>query len=150
MAGKNAVIGGGGFHHVAIKVHDFDRTVKMYTEGLGLVRKIGWGEKTAAGDTRAVMLDTGDGNYLEVFAGGVNPPREALGPMASEGPMFHMAIRTTDCDAATARARAAGFVVTVEPKDVNIPSTPGPTPVRLSFIRGLDGEVVEFFQNSLT
>ena len=52
---------------------------------------------------------------MEVFAGGVNPPREALGPMASEGPMFHMAIRTSDCDAATARARAAGFVVTVEP-----------------------------------
>ena len=64
--GSNSKIGGGGFHHVAIRVYDFDATVRFYTEVLGFTDKVRWGE----GDNRAIMLDTGDGNYLEVFAGG--------------------------------------------------------------------------------
>jgi glyoxylase I family protein len=30
--GSNEAIGGGGLHHVAIKVHDFDATVQFCTE----------------------------------------------------------------------------------------------------------------------
>ncbi len=139
MTHTNKILGGGGFHHVAIKVRDFDATVKFYCQALGFVPKIRWGE----GDKRAVMLDTGDGNYLEVFAGG--PPERR-----PEGCIIHFALRTGDVDAAIERARAAGAVITVEPKDVKIPSTPGPTPVRLAFCQGPDGEVIEFFQNETT
>ncbi len=136
MAGKNKTIGGGGFHHVAIHAHDFDATVRFYTEALGFVEWIRWGE----GNQRAVMLDTGDGNYLEVFAGGAVEPKP-------EGAILHMAFRTDNCDLALERARAGGAVVTKEPFDVLIQSTPGPTPVRIAFCKRPDGEIIEFFQN---
>lgn len=139
MMGKNEAIGGGGFHHLAIRARDFDASVKFYTKGLGFVPRINWGE----GDGRAVMLDTGDGSYLEIFAGGSDEPE-------SEGAVLHFALRTSDCDTAIERARAAGAEVTVEAKDVEIPSRPEPLPVRIAFCKGPDGEVIEFFQNELT
>ena len=135
-----------GFHHVALKVHDFDRVVGMYIAGLGFKEKIRWG----AGDGRGIMLDTGAGDYLEIFAGGPAVLPAAAGPMAHAGPTIHFAIRTPDTDAATARAVAAGFTVTVPPKDVTIPSAPQPTPIRISFVAGPAGEMIEFFQNDLT
>lgn len=139
MAGKNAAIGGGGFHHIAMRVKDFDASVRFYTEGLGFRKGISWGE----GAKRAIMLDTGDGNYVELFAGGTDAPKP-------EGAILHFALRTTDCDAATARAREAGAGVTMEPKDVDIPSAPNSTPVRIAFCKGPDGEIIEFFQNAST
>lgn len=139
MAGHNAAIGGGGFHHIAMRVKDFDASVRFYTEGLGFRKGISWGE----GDKRAIMLDTGDGNYVELFAGGTDAPK-------SEGAILHFALRTADCDAATARARGAGATITMEPKDVGIPSVPAPTAVRIAFCKGPDGEIIEFFQNEST
>jgi glyoxylase I family protein len=138
MAGKNAVLGGGGFHHLAMKVKDFEGAVKFY-KALGFTEKIAWGE----GPGRAVMLDTGDGNYLEIFAGGSGEPKP-------EGAMLHFALRTSNCDAALACARAAGAQVTMEPKSLEIPSLPARTPVRIAFCQGPAGEVIEFFQNELT
>ena len=138
MPNTNQTLGGGGFHHVAIRVRDFEASVRFYTQALGFVEKTRWGD----GDKRGVMLDTGDGNYLEIFAGATGP--------APEGPIIHFAIRTTDTDAACARAKAAGAEVTIEPKDVDIPSTPHTVPVRLAFFKGPDGEVVELFQNDIT
>lgn len=101
--------------------------------------EIAWGE----GDGRAVMLDTGDGNYLEIFAGGP-------AAVPAEGVMIHFALRTENCDAALARAVEAGAVVTMASKDINIESRPGPTPVRIAFCKTSDGVVIEFFQNELT
>jgi glyoxylase I family protein len=135
MTGHNTTIGGGGFHHIAMRVRDFDASWTFYTEGLGFLPKITWGE----GKGRGAMLDAGDGNYLEIFAGGSDGPKP-------EGAVLHFALRTTDCDKAIEAARAAGAEVTVEPKEVTIPSDP-PTKVRLAFCKGLDGEVIEFFQN---
>ncbi len=137
--GKNTTIGGGGFHHVAIRAYDFDASVRFYTEALGFTKKITWGE----GPKRAIMLDAGDGNYLEIFANGKNEPKP-------EGAIIHFALRTDNCNAAIERARAAGAQITVEPKDVNIPSEPHHTPVRIGFCKGPDGEIIEFFQNALT
>lgn len=133
--GTNATIGGGGFHHFAIKVKEFEACVRFYTAALGFVEKIRWGE----GDGRGILLDSGDGNYLEIFAGGSGEK--------PTGPMIHFALRTNDCDAALERARQAGALVTMEPKDVTIPSTPGPTQVRIAFCQGPGGEVIEFFQS---
>lgn len=139
MTGKNTILGGGGFHHIALRTPHFDAVVKFYTAGLGFTERIAWGE----GNNRAVMLDAGDGNYLEIFEGGSAEPKP-------EGALIHFALRTTDCAAATNRAVAAGATLTMPPKDVNIQSRPGPTPVRISFCKGLAGEVIEFFQNELT
>jgi glyoxylase I family protein len=135
MAGTNRTIGGGGFHHVAIRVGDLDRAVGFYVGALGMTLGRAWGE----GDGRAVMLDTGDGSYLELFAGGTDGPREG-------GAILHVALRSSDVDQAIARARAGGAEVTVEPKDVDIPTQPRPFPVRIAFCRTPDGTVLEFFQ----
>lgn len=139
MAGTNAMIGGGGFHHVAIKVRDFDSTVAFFQDVLGFTEKISW---TMDGGVRAMMLDTGDGNYVEVFG---DPDYDVSG----NDRIFHVAFRTTDVDAATNRCRDAGCKVTMGPADVNIPSEP-PTPVRISFVEGPEGVVIEFFDNEVT
>ena len=123
-----------GFHHVAIRVKDFDETVRFYKDGLGLSERLAWGE----GDGRAIMLDAGNDNCVEIFAGGKSAP--------VEGNITHFALRTADCDAALKRAQAAGATVTVEPKSVKIPARTGPFSVRIAFIRSPGGEVVEFFQ----
>lgn len=145
--GKNDAIAGGGFHHIAIRAYDFDASLRFYTEGLGFTRRYGWGVDGRADgerDSRAALLDTGDGNYLELFAGGTRPH----GSAPPEEVVLHFALRTTDTDAATERARQAGATVTQEPKSVvpNHAEAPAQT-FRISFVRGLDGELIEFFQN---
>lgn len=35
MAGKNDKIGGGSFHHLAMRVRDFDASMKFLFDGLG-------------------------------------------------------------------------------------------------------------------
>ena len=136
MEKKNAH--GPGFHHIAMRASDLDATVRFYEEGLGFRRAYGWGE----GDGRAVMLDSGDGNYLEVFAGGKRAPGED----PPEGAVLHFALRIPDTDAAFRRAVDAGARPTVEPKDVTISGDP-PVRVRLAFVKGPDGEIIEFFHN---
>jgi glyoxylase I family protein len=138
--GHNEKLGGGGIHHVAIRVRDFDRSVAFYTDVLGFTKEIEWGQKPG----RAIMLDTGDGNYFELFE------RPSQPPATEEGVLLHIALRTSDCAAMLERARAAGCQVTTEPKDVVIKSSPQHTPVRLAFFKGPDGEVIELFQNELT
>ena len=133
MVGSNEVLGGGGFHHVAMRVKDFDASVRFYTEVLGFTKAIGWGD----GDKRAIMLDAGDGGCLELFAGGA--------VHAGDGAVLHFALNCQDVDATVERIRASGAEITTEPKDVEIPSEP-PAAVRLAFFRGPDGELVELFR----
>ena len=130
---KNTAIAGCGFHHLAIKVIDFDVSQTFYKDVLGFVPFRAWGDK----GSRAVMLDTGDGSYVELFEGG---PQEA-----KDTRLVHFALRADNCDAAIDRARKAGMTVTVEPKNVDIPANPV-FPVRIGFFLGPNGETIEFFQ----
>jgi glyoxylase I family protein len=139
MTGSNAAIGGGGFHHVAMYVRDYDASVKFSTEVLGFTVRLTWGTP----ERRCCLLDTGDGNYFELSA---NPKREES--MPARGTM-HIALRSNDVDASIERARAAGAPISVEPKDVVFNSEP-PLPVRIGFCEGPDGESIEFFSNKLT
>jgi len=124
-----------GIHHAAMRVRDFDASLRFYTRGLGFSRKLAWGE----GDGRAAMLDAGNSNCIELFAGGT-------GKRMPEGTLLHLAFKTVNCDLALEKARAAGAVVTQEPETVVIPSVPAAT-VRIAFCKGPDGEVIEFFQS---
>lgn len=138
MTGTNKAIGGGGFHHLALYVQDFDKSIAFYTQVLGFTPRLTWGEPPK----RAALLDTGDGNYFEIMtsdtANGL-PPRQTI----------HVALRCDDVDAAIERVRAAGYKITLEPKDVLFSSEP-PLPARIGFCEGPDGEGIEFFQNELT
>ena len=128
-----------GLHHVAIRVADFDRAVEFYQQGLGFSVKGAWGEDSG----RGALLDAGNGNYVEIFAGGADGERP-------QGVCEHIAFRCSDVDGTVKQAVAAGATVTVEPKEVTIPSEPTPIPVRLAFCRTPTGEIVEFFDNAVT
>ena len=137
----NAVLGGGGLHHVCLKTRDWAATMRFYQDTLGCTVKVAWREAPQ----RAVMLDAGDGNYIEVF-------EDLAYTGAPNGAVNHYALRTTRIDAVAERVRAAGFKITVEPRDVTIQATNeiGPVPVRIFFCDGPNGESVEFLQNMLT
>ena len=143
MPHTNKTLGGGGIHHVAIRVRDFDKSHAFYTRVLGFTERLHWSEKPR----RAAMLDTGDGNYVEMFERVDQKPPAADG---GEPIILHFAIRTTTIDDAVERARSAGCEVTMEPKDINVEAKQGVVPIRIAFFKGPDGEVVELFQNELT
>jgi glyoxylase I family protein len=124
-----------GFHHIALRTHEFDQAVKFYCDVLGFKQKMEWGEGTG----RAVMLDGGNGNFVEIFASATPENR-------TEGAILHYAIRTDDCDAMLARARGAGAKVTMEATTCDVPSRPEKARVRIAFCIGPAGETIEFFQ----
>jgi glyoxylase I family protein len=130
-----------GFHHVCLKTRDWDRSLRFYCDVLGCLEKIAW----RAAPQRAVMLDTGDGNYIEIF-------EDLAYEAAPNGSVIHFAFRTDRLDEAAAKVRAFGAPITVEPKDVTIATTngAGPVPIRIFFCQGPSGEIIEFFQNTLT
>lgn len=139
MAGTNKILGG-GFHHVALAAADFDRSVKFYCDVLGFTSAVTWGEKPH----RAAMLDTGDGNYFELFE------RESSN-LPPESVLLHVCIRCNDVKGIIERVRAAGMNVTMEPKALEINSTNGrgKIPITIAFFKGPDGEIVELFDSSL-
>ncbi|HGE70386.1 TPA: VOC family protein [Candidatus Poribacteria bacterium] len=135
MSGTNKKLFGGGFHHVFLKVSDIEKSIKFYTEVLGFIEKTSWG--TGAG--KMVLLDTGDGNYFELGQGDAN-----------EGGRYqHVALRTDNCDKAIETVRQAGAEITMEPRDIDLPTDP-PIKIRIAFFKGPDGEVIELFQNEAT
>lgn len=143
--GKNKVLGGGGFHHVAIKVRDFDAAVRFYT-GLGFTEKVAWGERIPDGDSRACFLDTGDGNYIEIFSGGGDPTDRH--PWGEGAAILHYSIRVADCAAAVRLAESLGAKVTMETKPITIHGNRGQViPIKIAFVQGPGGEVLEFYEN---
>ncbi|MCL2494123.1 MAG: VOC family protein [Oscillospiraceae bacterium] len=130
----NEKIPGAGSHHIALASADFDRSLRFYTEGLGMRPAAAWGE----GEKRAALLDIGDGSHIEIFANGSDAPQQ-------NERYVHFAIRTGDPDAAFANAIAAGAKEKMPPTTLEIPANP-PMPVRIAFVYGPDGEVLEFFE----
>lgn len=139
--GTNSVIGGGGFHHVAIKVKDYDRAVAFY-RALGMTEKLTWGE----GEKRGALLDAGDGNYVEIFAGGDGRPQPPLGEGQA---LTHVCFRSNDVPNALAVAERAGGVVTIPPKKVTINAHDGRrVELHVAFVQSPTGEAVEFFDSA--
>ena len=123
-----------GVHHLALSAVDFDKSLKFYTEGLGFEIVAEWGE----GAGRAAMLDIGSGSHFEIFANGnTNEQKDVK--------FAHFAFATSNPDLAYENAIKAGAVSQMEPKSLEIPSNPA-MPVRIAFVRGPDGEVLEFFK----
>lgn len=135
MKSNNPTLGTGGVHHIAMKVHDFEGSISFYTRYLGFKTAMAWGE----GNSRAVMLDTGDGSYLELFAGGSADKKP-------EGALLHLAVCCTHVDEVIATVQAAGMRITMVPTDVTLGTVP-PRPVRIAFFEGPDGEIIELFHD---
>ena len=134
----NEIIKGMGFHHIALKCKDFDKSIKFY-ESLGCVIKAAW--SWDEGRSRAAMVDIGDGGCIELFSGGINEKTEIP---EMRGEWMHLAFACEDTDAAFNTAIAAGASERNAPYDTEIASVP-PIPVRIAFVSGPDGEVIEFF-----
>jgi catechol 2,3-dioxygenase-like lactoylglutathione lyase family enzyme len=119
---------------VAIKTADWDASIRFYMDVLGFQKKTAWGSN----GSRGIWLDGGDGIYLEVFEDIAYRPEP-------KGSIAHLALKTDDCDSLVERARSAGARITMEPRDLVVPSIP-PTPVRIAFCEGPEGAVIEFVQ----
>lgn len=130
----NTIIENVGLHHIALAAADYEKTIAFYQDGLGCRLVRAWGE----GSARAAMLDIGNGVIIEVFANGTLDP-------AQNEKWVHIAFRTSNPDLAYASALKAGAVSHIEPKDVTIQSNP-PLDVRIAFVKGPSGEIIEFFQ----
>lgn len=104
---------------------------------------------------RGIMLDSGDGStYVEIFP--------AIGETDIQGVVLrginHFCLRTGDCNVDYQCALAAGGQkVTIqaggavwngEPMNFEL-SGETSIPVRIAFVRGPDGELIEFFQNEI-
>ena len=122
-----------GFHHIQMKCQDLDASIAFYN-ALGITVERSWG----TGEKRACMLNVGNGNYLELFAGGEKGDKP-------EGFVGHFAIQVDDTQAAFDIAMANGAAEVRPVTRLDIPSTPA-LPVILAFVKGPDGEIIEFFQ----
>ncbi|MBR2460083.1 MAG: VOC family protein [Clostridia bacterium] len=124
-----------GIHHIALKakgIGAYEKLLDFYHGILGMPIVRTWG----SGENLAAMLDTGAG-MLELFS---NAPDER-----GEGALRHLAFAVEDPDVCIEAVRAAGYTVTMEPKDIIIGSQP-PYPARIAFCIGPVGEEVEFFK----
>lgn len=136
----NKMIPGAFFHHIALRAKDYDASVSFYRDALGMPMKGEWGLK----GERGCMLIIGDGGIVELYEGGKQDLPEDF--EMRNGSFFHMAIAVEDVDEAYRKALAAGATAHVEPTDNVIASEP-PMPIRMAFVRGLSGELIEFFKD---
>ena len=133
---KNQVIPGCGTHHVAIQSRDWNASLRLYRDVLGMTFVAEFGPE----ERRIMLLDAGDGSHVELFQPtGETPSPDGPSP---NDPVTHIALATTDTRTAIEHVRGHGYEVTVEPKDLNL----GGLDVTIAFFKGPSGEVVEFFQ----
>lgn len=134
---RNAVIPGGGLHHIAIQARDWDESLRFYRDLLGMDVVLEFGSE----ERRIILLDAGDGSHIELFE--PTAKTAASGSEAPNDPLLHIALTTTDVPGVVERVRQAGYTITVEPKDVLIA---GKMNVTLAFFVGPSGEILELFQ----
>ncbi|MSO77460.1 MAG: VOC family protein [Alphaproteobacteria bacterium] len=139
---------GNCFHHVAIRAVDFDATIRFYTEGLGF--RLHFPFAIPGRIDRAAFLDAGDGRFVEVFGQGSTVQsqgrRRAPHEEPTEGALLHFCLRAADVDASYDRALAAGATARVAPGSRRLSEDPL-VEVRIAFVTGPNGEVIEFLQS---
>ena len=99
-----------GIHHVSVKcssTEEYEKTIDFYKNILGIPVAREW--------QAGIMLDTGNG-IVEIFNDGDDAP--------GKGVIRHFAFATDDVDACVEAVKAAGYEVFIEPKDIEIASTP--------------------------
>ena len=123
-----------GFHHIGLKYTDLCRSLKFYTD-LGLRELVRWGGE----GEEIVMLSMTDGGIVELLPSCGNK-------FAENGRFIHFAIAVDDVDAAYENALRAGAKSVTPPKTVPLDSKPEKMSIRVAFVKGPDGEELEFFK----
>jgi len=122
------------FHHIALKVKNFDAVVNFYKEVLGLKEKVSW----VMNDNPAVMLEMADGGIVEVFGGNTDEPE-------ANARWGHLAVLVDDVPGTYEKALALGAKPQTPPTDAAIEGT-STMNIQIAFVVGLGGEVIEFFK----
>ena len=120
-----------GIHHISLKcgtTEEFARAKDFYLRILGFSVIREWPE--------GIMIDSGFG-LLEIFCNGAG--------IRTKGALRHIAFSTDDVDGITAKVKAEGYEVFIEPNDITIHSSPA-FHARMAFCRGPLDEEIEFFQ----
>lgn len=125
-----------GFHHVALKCKDFEKSIAFY-RALGLEEYARWN----GGAREIALMKMSDGGMMELFSDGGDMYPE-------EGKYVHFALASQDVEGDYERALKAGAKPHIAPKTV----VPGAVPVALSlhlaFVKGPDGEQIEFIKST--
>ena len=130
----NQKIQGMGFHHVSIKVKNYEKSVEFY-RALGMKTVVEWGQ----GDGRIMMLDIGDGNIFEICAGGTDKN-------CGVGSIGHVAFAVRNVDTAYAAAIAAGAKSVMTPTVMKLDDArPSRMTIYVAFVAGPNGEEIEFY-----
>ena len=125
-----------GFHHIALKCKDFEKSIAFY-EALGLTEYARWGTP----ERMIALLKLPGGGMMELFSDGGDMFPE-------EGKYVHLALASTDVEGDYERALKAGGVSHIAPKTVELQSSPVLLTLHLAFVKGPDGEQVEFVQST--
>ena len=123
-----------GFHHIGLKYRDLSASLRFYL-ALGFTEVVRWGDE----GNEIVMLEMSDGGRVELLPNGGDE-------YSVNGKWLHFAIKTKDVDGMYEKALAAGAVSKVAPKTVPLNSHPEKMSIRVAFVKGPDGEELEFFQ----
>lgn len=121
-----------GFHHIGLIVEDAERSLQFYTEGLGGTATFSF----PMGDSGKTihLVDLGGNAVVEIIPRGQDD-------VETNARWAHIAVVTEDVRAAYALALKAGAVSHIAPQDVVL----GTMPVCNAFVKGPDGEQIEFF-----
>ena len=130
----NDIINGAGFHHIGLKAKNFEKSLQFY-QALGMKCIARW--ENAAGSI--AMLDLGDGGRIELFGDGGDE-------FSANGKWVHFAIGVSDVAAAYETALAAGAEPQSAPRDLELKADPADMTIRIAFVKGPDGEQLEFFR----
>ena len=137
---SNDIIKGLGYAHMAIAAKDFDKSLTFY-KALGMKVYTQWGE----GDSRIALLDTGNGDLVELFAQPDLNTGKAATP-ADGNPFLHFAFSAQNVDEAYRIALEAGATPLKPPMEMPLKSHPVCLTLRIAFVKGPSGEELEFFK----
>lgn len=119
-----------GINHIGIIATDYDKSFQFYTQVLGLTPTISFRKD----DKGFAMLDMGNNNAIELFCGGTVKDVQNM--------FKHLALEVEDSRKVYENCVAAGCESVEEPHDINMAGKD----IRISFVKGPDGEILEFYQ----
>lgn len=122
-----------GYHHIGLIVQDTEKSLKFYTEGLG--GKITFSFPMGNSGKTIYLVDLGGNAVVEIIPRGE-------GEDEANAHWAHIAVAAGNARAAYELALKAGAVSRNEPQDTSL----GTMAVCNAFVKGPDGEVIEFFQ----
>jgi catechol 2,3-dioxygenase-like lactoylglutathione lyase family enzyme len=128
--------------HVAIRVPDYDETIRFYTNKLGFQLEAEWTLGDAVPGLRLAYVRLG-AFMIEVIGDAEPAPVPAtvdIGAHLSRSGYIHLCLRVEDLDGTLAELEARGVEIFAEPFDVE------PIGQRLALIKDNSGNVIELAQ----